>query len=319
MKAWQVWAPVLAGSLLLSACGLELEGGGETDVMPELAPVRLAAGERLRVVATTNIVGDVVGQVAGDRIDLTVLLPVGADPHTYEPLPTDVAAVAHAHVLFVNGVGLEVFLEELLENAGGHRSVISVSEGIQLRTPAHEHEKHEHGEADPHVWFDVRNVMAWVDHVEAALAALDPANAEIYTANAEAYRAELEELDGWILEQVARVPVERRRLVTSHEALGYFADRYGFEIVGTVFPVTTDAEPSAQELAALEDAIRAHDVPAIFTETTVNPALAEQAAGDTGVRLVLLYTGSLGLPGSDVESYVELMRYDVAAIVEALK
>lgn len=281
---------------------------------PTLTPVPLAEGERLRVVATTTIVGDVVAQVGGEVIDLTVLLRPGEDPHTYHPRPFELIAVAEAHVLFVNGLGLEAFLDETLRNAGGDRPVVSVSEGITPR----QHPR-DPGQPDPHVWFDVRNVMIWVDNIETALSTLDPDHAETYAANAAAYREELEALDKWIVEQVAKVPEENRKLVTNHPALGYFADRYGFEQVGTVYPVSPSAEPSAQDIARLEEAIRQYGVPAVFAESTVNPALAQQVAQDTGVAMVPLYTGSLGGPGSGVESYIDLMRYDVEAIVSALQ
>ncbi|HIE39545.1 MAG TPA: zinc ABC transporter substrate-binding protein [Anaerolineales bacterium] len=278
-----------------------------------LTPVPLAAGERLRVAATTTIVGDVVAQVGRDAVELTVLLRPGVEPHTYQPRPSDLAAVADAHVLFVNGLGLETFLEEMLENVGGDRPVVSVSAGIQPR----QHPR-QAGQSDPHVWFDVRNVMTWVESIEAALSALDPAHADTYAVNAADYRQELETLDRWIVEQVATVPEENRRLVTNHPAFGYFADRYGFQQVGTVYPVSPSAEPSAQDIAQLEEAILRQGVPAVFAENTVNPVLARQVAQDTGVALVPLYTGSLGEPGSGVESYIALMEYDVRAIVEAL-
>ncbi len=321
-------AILLVGMLLvLAACARPTapsEGGaGPT---PALAPVRLEPGERLRVVATTTIVGDVVARVGGDAIQLTVLLPIGADPHTYEPRPADLTAVAQAHVLFVNGLGLEEFLESTLRNVG-NVPVVSVSEGIPPRAlEAHEHEGHEEGEeqhegeeVDPHVWMDVRNVMVWVENIQKTLSALDPGNASLYAANAAAYRAELEELDAWILQQVAQIPPQNRKLVTNHPSFGYFADRYGLEQVAAVYPISPGSEPSAREIAELEETIRQFGVPAVFAETTVNPKLAEQVARDTGIRLVTLYTGSLGGPGSGAESYVAMMRYNVAAIVDALK
>jgi len=295
----------------------------EAEVLPALSPAPRGAGERLRVVATTTIVGDVVARVGGDAIQLTVLLPPGADPHTYEPTPADLTAVAGAHVLFVNGLGLEGFLERTLRNVGDI-PVVPVSAGIQPR-PLEEHgeehseESHAHGEADPHVWLDVRNVMIWVENTRQALSALDPAHADRYAANAAAYRAELEALDAWVLEQVAQVPPQNRKLVTNHPSFGYFADRYGFEQVAAVYPISPGAEPSAREIAELEETIRRFGVPAVFAETTVNPKLAEQVARDTGVALVTLYTDSLGGPGSGVESYIDLIRYDVNAIVNALK
>ncbi len=291
------------------------------DVLPALSPASLGAGDRLRVVATTTIVGDVVARVGGDAIQLTVLLPPGADPHTYEPTPADLTAVAQAHVLFINGLGLEGFLERTLRNVG-NVPVVPVSAGIRPRLPEeHREEQGEEGhdgEADPHVWLDVRNVLVWVENIRQALSALDPDHADFYATNAAAYRQELEALDAWILEQVARVPPQNRKLVTNHPAFGYFADRYGFEQVAAVYPISPGAEPSAREIAELEEAIRRFGVPAVFAETTVNPKLAEQVARDTGVRLVTLYTGSLGPPGSGAETYVAMMRYNVRAIVEAL-
>lgn len=288
-------------------------------MLPTLSPVARGEGEPLRVVATTTIVGDVVARVGGDAIELMGLLPPGADPHTYEPTPTDMTTVFRAHVLFVNGLGLEEFLERTLRNGDSDLPVVPVSAGIQPRTMEEQERKHEHtGEVDPHVWLDVRNVMVWVENIRQALSALDPDHADLYAANAAAYLAELKALDAWIQEQVASVPPQNRKLVTNHPALGYFADRYGFEQVAAVYPISPGAEPSAREIAELEDGIRRFGVSAVFAETTVNPRLAEQVARDTGVRLVTLYTGSLGGPGSGAETYVAMMRYNVRAIVEAL-
>jgi len=162
-------------------------------------------------------------------------------------------------------------------------------------------------------------VEGWVGTIEQTLRQADPANADTYTANASAYREELHELDAWIMEQVAQVPEAQRNLVTDHTAFGYFAHRYGFEQVGAVVPgYSTMAEPSAQELANLEDAINEYQVPAIFVGTTVNPALSERVAEDTGTQLVPLYTGSLSEAGGEADTYLKLMRYNTQAIVAAL-
>ncbi len=291
--------------------------------MPDLLAVTLGEGERLRVVATTNIVGDVVSIVGGDRIALTVLMGTGVDPHTYVLTPSDTAAVHDAHVVFANGVGLEANLEEVFEAAGGDAVHIHVSHGLEFRPAPGKHEQgeaeHDHSDDDPHVWLSVPNVIHWAESIQVALSALDPANTEVYQANAQAYIHDLEELDAWVTQQVASIPEANRKLVTNHPAFGYFADRYGLEQLGAVFPVSPSSEPSAQDIAALEEAIREYGVPAIFAESTVNPKLAEQVAEDTGVKLVPLYSGSLGEPGSGVESYIELMRYDVNAIVQALR
>lgn len=300
------------------------------DEMPTLSPVSLGEGEKLQVVATTSIVADLVKNVGGDLIDLTLLVPLGTDPHTFEPTPQDAAAVADAHVVFVNGAGLEVFLEPLLESAGGSEAkVVPVSYGIELKSGGGEHEgtgtpeagrQHESGGFDPHTWFDPNNVMVWTRNTEHALSALDPDNSEVYAANAGAYEAKLQELDAWIREQVAQVPEANRRLVTDHTTFTYFVHRYGFEQISAVFPgYSTVAEPSAQDLAALQDAIREFGVKAVFVGLTVNPGLAQHVAQDTGIRLVFLYTGSLSEPGGPADDYLALMQYNVSAIVDALK
>jgi len=279
---------------------------------------------KLKVVATTSIVGDVAKAVGGEAIALSILLPVGADPHGFQPTPQDIAKVAEADIVFMNGAGLEGFLELLIRNTGGDVESVSVSERVPLL--AFEGEGGQAGgqtsehSADPHVWFDVTNVMTWVQIVERKLSELDPASAETYAANATAYAASLEDLHGWIEEQVAQIPEANRKLVTDHTVFAYFAHRYGFEQVGAVVPgYSTLAEPSAQELAELEDAIRELGVKAIFVGSTVNSNLAQRVADDTGTRLVFLYTGSLGEPGGPAGTYIDMMRYDVSTMVGALK
>jgi ABC-type Zn uptake system ZnuABC Zn-binding protein ZnuA len=258
-----------------------------------------------------------------------VLLPEGSDPHTYQPTPQDLIKVTNADLILVNGVGLESFLDRLLENAGEDK-VVSVSDGLTLRQLQTSHPeaegqsegKAEHPETgfDPHVWFDPHNIKVWVDNIEREMSARSPDNAGAFAANAQAYQAELDALDAWIDKQVASIPLENRNLVTDHQNLGYFADRYGFEQVGAVIPsFSAAAEPSAEELAALEKTIQSLGVPAIFIGTTVSANLAQRVAADTGARLVPLYTDSLTAPDGEADSYLELMRYDVQAIVEALQ
>lgn len=287
---------------------------------------RPAMGDGLKVVATTTLVGDVVRQVGGEHIALNVLLPVGADPHTFEPRPQDMAVLSDAEVVFINGLGLEEALEPALE-ANVKGKVVTVSDGIEVlpfedvhRGGAKGGDEDKHATGDPHTWTDPNNVMVWTRNIAAALAEADPENAAAYRENAEAYLAELAVLDEWVREQTTQVPAKQRKLVTDHAALGYFAEEYDFEQVGLVLPsLSTNAAPSAQELAALVDAIREQGVQAIFVAMEVNPATSKQVAGDTGVKLVPIYSGSLGEAGSGVESYIEWMRYNVQTIVEALK
>lgn len=300
---------VLFLSLLLAACG-----GG--------APA--ASSDALKVVASTTILGDVVAQVGGDLIELAVLFPPGADPHTFEPRPQDIAALSEAQVVVINGLDLEEALEPALE-ANVKGMVVHASEGIEaLAFKGEEHEEVDEGEehegGDPHTWTDPNNVMVWAQNIATALAGADPQNAPAYQANAQAYIASLTELDGWIRTEIEQIPAERRKMVTDHLAFGYFADEYGLQKVGALIgSFSTNASPSAQELAAIEDKIKEQGVPAVFVGKTVNPALAEQVAQDTGVKLVSLYTGSLTGPGGEADSYLGFMRYNVNAIVEALK
>jgi ABC-type Zn uptake system ZnuABC Zn-binding protein ZnuA len=300
-------------------------------VFENLGPISLGAGEKLKVVATTNIIGDMIRSVAGDTVELTILLPLGVDPHTFSPTPADVAAVAQAHVVFVNGLNLEEYLTELVENAGGQAVVIPVSAGVQTRQfeamaehdqaeeEDHDEEHHHHEGADPHIWTTPANGMVMVHNIERGLSAVDPANVETYEAQAEDYEAALEELDQWIKAQVETIPAENRKLVTDHESLGYYADRYGFEVIGVVLGFSTNAEPSAQELAELQEAIGEYKAKAVFVGTTVSPTLAQRVAEDTGIQLVPLYSDSLGAAGSGAETYLDYLHYNTNVIAEALK
>ena len=271
----------------------------------------------LKVVATTSIVADVVRQVAGDKVDLAVLLHAGADPHTFEPRPQDVAAISDADLVIASGAGLEEFLRPLLASAGASERVVEASAGIPLLSFTGEEE---HADGDPHTWMDPNNVMVWTENIASALSLLDPANAQAYAANAQAYTAQLRDLDAWIRQQVVALPPERRKLVTDHRTMSYFARTYGFELLGEVVgSFSTSAQPSAQELAALQDEIMQFGVPAVFLDSTANPVLAEQLARDTGIQIVRIYTGSLGEAGSPAADYVSMMRYNVSAIVAALK
>jgi manganese/iron transport system substrate-binding protein len=300
--------------------------------LPDLRPASLNSGQKLRVVATTGIVGDVVKNVAGDSVELTTLIGPGQDPHTYQPTPKDLATIEKAHVVFINGFGLEEGLESTIDAAAGRGSpVVSVSAGIRPRradgqptaapevTPPGSAGAGQHVGSDPHVWFDPANVKVWVDNIQTTLSALDPGNAASYRANATTYARQLDELDAYIRTQVALIPGEGRKLVTDHEAFGYFADRYGFQVVGAVIPsVSTSAEPSAGELAALVDKVRSQKVPAVFIGTTTNPKLADLVARDTGARVLPLHTGETGPSGSGTDTYIGMMRANVDTIVKGL-
>lgn len=278
------------------------------------------APRRLRAVATTTFVYDVVRHVAGDAVDLAPLLPAGVDPHAFEPSPRDAAKLAEADVVFANGAGLETFLDRLLDAArrrdGRGARLVALSDGVPLRARA---DGHEHGERDPHVWLNPLNVIVWVDAIERKLAELAPAHAGAFAQRAQDYRARLVDLDAWIRETTGRLPPDRRSFVTDHDELGYFADAYGFTIVGAMIPgFSTAAEPSARELADLEGRIRTSGARAVVVGQTANPALARRLARDTGARLVRLYTGSLGAPDGPAATYLACMHHNVVALCDAL-
>jgi len=280
-----------------------------------------AGGQGQNVLAVETYLADVAQSVAGDRLTVGALMPLGVDPHGFEPTPQDVAKVARSQVLIANGAGVEAFLDELLQNAGGQRQVILASAGLASRQPSAGEARDEDIEGDPHFWLDPTLVIRYVENIRDGLAQADPVGAEQYAANAAAYIQKLRELDAWIVEQVGRIPPARRLLVTNHESLGYFADRYGFTIVGTVLPsVSAGASPSAQQLTQLIGHIRASGAPAIFLETGANPQLAQQIAAETGVRVVAtLYTHSLTDATGAAPTYIDMMKHNTRVIVDALR
>jgi len=314
----------------------------------------------LRVVAIEPFLADIAQHVGGERLKITSLIPLGVDPHGFEPTPSDLRILAESDVVIIHGAGLEEFLHELLESAGDRYQLIEATKGLTPRRlheeAGHDHddelegEAHEeehghtdekapesaseegieenhsevhfhHHEGDPHFWLDPNYVIHYVENIRDGLSQADPAGATLYAQNADAYIAQLQELDRWIREQVAQVPPERRLLVTDHESLGYFADRYGFRVVGTILPgVSTGVSPSAQQLAQLVELIRATGAPAIFLGTGSNPQLAEQIARETGVRVISgLYTHSPSPADGPAPTYLDMMRYNTTAIVEALR
>ena len=274
-----------------------------------------------RVLAVETFLADIAQNVAGTRARVDALIPAGVDPHGFEPTPADVRKVADSQVLIVNGAGLEEFLTKLLANAGGKRIVVEASAGLASRKPAANEVLNPDHPGDPHFWLDPNNVTRYAENIRDGLSQADPAGAATYKANAEAYSAQLKSLDVWIAEQVNPIPPERRLLVTNHESLGYFADRYGFRIVGTIIPsVSSDASSSAQQLAALVNQIKSAKAPAIFLETGTNPQFAKQIAPEAGIKVVSeLYTHSLTNAQGPAPTYLGMMEYNTRTIVNALR
>ncbi|MGH9265534.1 MAG: metal ABC transporter solute-binding protein, Zn/Mn family [Acidimicrobiales bacterium] len=288
--------------LSLAACGdggSGAGGGGE--------PV---SGRALRVVATTTQLADFVRVLGGDRVELLDLLKANVDPHDYEATPADLEAVRRADLVVKNGIGLEEWLDRTLESAGSRARVVDASTGVARRGD------------DPHIWHDATRARTMVASVAAAMRESDPANAEAYATAEEAYAAELEILDAEILAQIRALP--NKKLVTNHDAFGYYVERYGLDFVGSVIPsFDSQAELSSRELAALVDRIVAQGVRAVFAEGTLPPRTAETVAREAGVRIVAgedaLYGDSLGPPGSDADTYLKMMRHNTRTIVEGLR
>jgi ABC-type Zn uptake system ZnuABC Zn-binding protein ZnuA len=455
-------------SLLLSACQLSPR---TTPVETELDHSQTTQVVNIKVLAVESFLTDIAQNVAGDRVQVETLMPLGMDPHAFEASPKDVAKITESQVLIVNGAGFEEWLAKTLENAGGERKVTEASAGLTSRearegeeavmspeekaesicfdlaeksadveiaagsdaasavelhgeeehahegeAAEYEHEAellllklnandggyagfvkfdvaedgeyviaandgtlavadangaemdvevtlplvcaglnggillglepgkylialsglaaektpffagsagshHHHHEGDPHFWLDPLNVVKYVENIRDGLIAADPSGKDTYTQNAAAYIDQLNELDEWIKSQVSAIPEDRRLIVTNHESFGYFADRYGFKIIGTIIPsVSTGASPSAQQMSLLVDRIRETGTIAIFLETGSNPQLAEQIAAETGIKVVLeLFTHSITDASGKAPTYLDMMKYNVQTIVEALK
>ncbi|MEO5888365.1 MAG: metal ABC transporter substrate-binding protein [Anaerolineales bacterium] len=267
------------------------------------------------VLTSTTFLADITRNVAGERLEVESLLPAGTDPHSYQPTPRDVTKIVQSKLLIINGAEYEHFLEPLLENAEGEREVIEASAGLSPGTEA----GNEHG-MDPHLWLDPNNIIVYVENIREGLTHFDPDGAALYKSNADAYVAQLKDLDIWINEQVSQIAPKKRLLVTNHEALGYFADRYGFTVIGAIVPgVSSDASASAQQMAELIDQMKASGASALFLDEVENPALAQQIADETGVKIVEdLHIESL-TDGPPAATYVDMMKHNVTQIVEALK
>ena len=285
---------------VLAAAALATAGCGDDASPPSDAHVI--------AVATTTQVGDLVSQVGGDRVEVRQILQPSSDPHGYEPRPSDAASVAEADVILRSGGDVDEWLDDLIENAGGDAPVVELGESVETIA------------GDPHWWQDPRNAIRAVAAVESALAKADPRGRERYHENARAYAQRLRRLDRGVAACIDRIPPRQRRLVTTHDALGYYADRYGIEVVGAVIPsLSTAAQPSAGDTERLVDQIEDQDVEAIFPESSIDPGLERAIARETGAEVGRpLWADTLGPEGSDGETYVESIESNTAALVDGL-
>jgi ABC-type Zn uptake system ZnuABC Zn-binding protein ZnuA len=273
-------------------------------------------GERERplVVATTTTIADIAERLAGDRVEIYCIMPIGGDPHIYQPVPGDARMIAHSDLVLMNGLQLEGWLSELVRHAGGSRPLVTVTDGIE---PLRDDERH--GEPDPHAWFDVRNMRYYVENIAGGLESVDPEGGDEYRRRAEAYIAELDSLDAWVRERIASLPESRRILITSHDAFRYFGHAYGVRVLA-LQGISTDAQPQTSDVIELVRTIRRYEVPVAFIETSVNPKMLEQIARDAGARIGgELFSDSIGPPDHEGGSYIGMVRYNVRTFVEAMQ
>jgi zinc/manganese transport system substrate-binding protein/manganese/iron transport system substrate-binding protein len=300
MSRRRVALVAVAAALLVAGCGKPAEPWREHADGP-------------RVVATTTQVADMAAVIGADRIDLVRLLKPGIDAHDYEPSPADVEAIATAQLVVENGVGLESWLHDTIESSGYDGPMVDTSQGVRLREVG--------GMPDPHIWQNPRNAMIMAANIERGLARVDPSSAGFYQRQLDSYLKDLRAVDAWVQRQTAGLA--NRKVVTNHDAFGYYLDRYHLQLVGSVIPsFDSSAELSGRDIRDLVARIKATGVKAIFSETSLPPRAAETIGREAGVKVVTgedaLYGDSLGPPGSDGASYTMMIRHNTRTIVTNL-
>ncbi len=276
-----------------------------------------ATGGPLKVVATFSILGDLAKNVGGDRVGVTTLVGPNSDTHVYTPTPSDAKKITDAKLVIVNGLGLEGWLPRLIKSSGGKAATVVATKGIAARKVEDNH-GHDHGDADPHAWQSVLNAKIYATNIRDALIAADPAGAETYKANAASYLAKLDALDREIREAVAKIPPQRRSVISTHNAFGYFAAAYGIEFIAPQ-GVSTESEPSARDIAAIITQIRKRKIPAVFLENVSDPRLMRRIAAETGANIGgTLYSDSLTDEKGPAPTYIDMVRHNIKALTSAL-
>jgi zinc/manganese transport system substrate-binding protein/manganese/iron transport system substrate-binding protein len=322
-----------AAALVLAACGSDSTGSAAGS----------GAAGTLTVVATTTQAGDFARAIGGDRAKVTQILAPNVDPHDYELSPADVEAFTDADVIVANGVGLEAWLDEAVNASGFNGKKIVMADGVTVHESSEreggdsgaaptaeggarqaEGVAGEHAAGDPHIWHDPTNAKIMVANIERGFADADPEGAAAYQKNLDAYLAELDELDRGNKEKIGTIPVERRKLVTNHDAFGYYTEHYGITYVGSIIPsFDTSAELSGEDIDRIVQAIKAEGVNAVFSESSLPPRTAETIGREAGVKVVAgegaLYADTLGPAGSAGATYLEAERHNTDTIVEALR
>lgn len=282
-------------------------------MLATLAPA--AAQGRLKVLASFSILGDLVKNVGGHRVEVSTLVGLNSDAHVYAPSPADVRKVADAAVVITNGLGFEGWMSRLIRASGSKAPIVVAANGITVRKAA---DAHGQSDADPHAWQSAANAKVYVTNIRDALVAADPAGRDAYQANAAAYLAKLDALDAEIKSAIAAIPADRRRIISSHDAFGYFQEAYGIEFIAPQ-GVSTEAEPSARDVARIITQIKRMKIPAVFLENVSDPRLMQRIAQETGARIGgKLYSDALTDEKGDAPTYLDLMRHNVRQLVAAL-
>jgi len=268
------------------------------------------AGDRLNVVASFSILGDFVRNVGGERVGVTTLVGPDGDVHVYAPAPADAKKIADAKLVIINGLSLEGWLPRLVQSAGSKAVIVAATDGIApLKIGS---------DADPHAWQSVVNARIYVANIRDALGAADPADAGFFRANAERYLAKLDVLDREVREAIARIPQARRKVISTHDAFGYFAAAYGIEFIAPL-GVSTESEASARDIAGIVTQIRTLRIPAVFLENISDPRLIRRISAETGAKVGgTLYSDSLTDEKGDAPTYIDMVRHNIKALTSAL-
>lgn len=281
------------------------------------------AGDQVDVVASFSILGEIAQRVGGDRVKVHTLVGPDEDAHVYQPTPTDAKTLAKARLVIVNGCGFEGWIDRLIKSSGYRGKSVVASSGIQTLKrigTREEHDHHDHaGDVDPHAWQDLSNAAHYVDNIAQALIEVDPAGTSTYQDNARKFRQEIEVLDGEIRQSFKGIPAERRKVVTTHDAFGYFSRAYGISFIAPV-GLNTDAEPSAADVGRIIKQIRRDRIPAVFMESISDPRLLERIRKESGARIGgTLYSDALSKAGGPASTYLDMMRHNAQTLVAALK
>jgi zinc/manganese transport system substrate-binding protein len=284
-----------------------------------LAATPTLAQEKISVVATFSILGDLVQNVGGDRVAVTALVGPNSDTHVFSPTPADARKLGAAKVVFVNGLGLEGWIARLVKASGTKAPAVVASAGVKSRKMEDgHHHGHSHAETDPHAWQSIANAKLYVANIRDGLSKADPAGKDAYAANAAAYLAKLDALEQEVKAAVAKIPADRRKVITTHEAFGYFSSAYGMEFIAPS-GVSADSGPSARDVAKIIAQIKKQKIPAVFMENVSDPRMMQQIAKESGARIGgTLYSDALSDASGPAASYIEMMRSNFGELTKAL-